>query len=181
MPVRLTRVCLTGPECTGKTVLAERLAKELGTEWVPEASRIYAERKRAPLTVVDVGPIAEEHMALAEVAAARARKRGASQLVLDTDLLSTVVYARHYYGAAPDWVERAEREWRAELYLLCDVDIPWVPDGIRDRPDAREEMFALFEHALVRRHARYVRVRGDWETRWATARDAVRTLRALSR
>jgi len=181
MATRLTRVCLTGPECTGKTALATRLAKELGTEWVPEASRIYAERKRRPLTADDVGPIAEEHIALADVAAKRAGQRGATVLVLDTDLVSTVVYARHYYGDAPAWVERAERERRADLYLLCDVDIPWVPDGIRDRPDAREEMFHLFESALVRRHARHVRVRGDWETRWATARDAVRTLRALSR
>lgn len=178
---RLTRICLTGPECTGKTMLAERLAKELDTESVPEASRIYAERKRAPLTADDVGPIAEEHIALAEVATARALKRGAARLVLDTDLLSTVVYARHYYGAVPEWVEHAEHERRADLYLLCDVDIPWVPDGIRDRPDAREEMFNLFERALVRRHARHVRVRGDWDARWTTARDAVRTLRALSR
>jgi len=162
-------------------MLAERLATWAGTEWVPEASRIYAERRRAPLTARDVGPIAQEHIALADTAARRARERGATLFVLDTDLLSTVIYARHYYGAAPRWVERAERVRRADLYLLCDVDVPWVADGLRDRPDAREEMFALFERALVRRHARHVRVRGDWETRWTTARDAVRTLRALTR
>lgn len=174
MSRRLIRVCLTGPECTGKTALAQRLAEELRTEWAPEASRIYAERKCAPLTADDVGPIAHEHIALADAAAERARAREADILVLDTDLLSTVVYARHYYGAAPRWVERAERERRADLYLLCDVDVPWVADGVRDRPDAREEMFALFERALVRRHAQYVRVRGGWDARWAAARDAVR-------
>jgi NadR type nicotinamide-nucleotide adenylyltransferase len=178
MAFRLVRVCLTGPECTGKTVLARRLAAELDTGWVPEASRIYAERKHEPLTAADVGPIAEEHLALAEAAEEVARARGRTIVVLDTDLLSTVVYARHYYGAAPRWVERAERVRRADLYLLCDVDVPWVADGIRDRPVAREEMFALFERALVRRRARHVRVRGGWEQRWTTARDAVRTLLA---
>lgn len=169
------RVCLTGPECTGKTVLAQRLADWLHTGWVPEASRIYAERKAAPLTSADVGPIAQEHITLADAGALRARARGAGVLVLDTDLLSTVVYARHYYGAAPRWVERAERERRADLYLLCDVDVPWIADGVRDRPERREEMFALFERALVRRRARCVRVRGGWEARWTTVRDAVRS------
>lgn len=174
----LVRVCVTGPESTGKTSLAQRLAEWANTEWVPEASRVYAERKVVPLTAHDVGPIAREHIALADAAAGRAQARGRSMLVLDTDLLSTVVYARHYYGAAPWWVERAERERRADLYLLCDVDVPWIPDGIRDRPENREAMLALFHRALASRHANVVRVRGGWEERWATARDAVRALSA---
>jgi NadR type nicotinamide-nucleotide adenylyltransferase len=171
----LVRVCVTGPESTGKTTLARRLAEWANTEWVSEASRVYAERKAVPLAAEDVGPIAHEHIAMADAAAGRARRRGASLLVLDTDLLSTVVYARHYYGTAPQWVERAERERRAQLYLLCDVDVPWIPDGVRDRPERREEMFALFDRALARRRANVVRVRGGWEERWTTARDAVRT------
>lgn len=170
------RICLTGPECTGKTALAERLATWLDTAWVPEASRLYVERKQAPLTAADVGPIAREHIALAGAAEERARERGAAQLVFDTDLLSTVVYARHYYGAAPRWVEEAERERRAELYLLCDVDVPWIADGVRDRPEEREAMFDLFARALARRHARVVRVSGGWDERWVTAREAVRSL-----
>jgi NadR type nicotinamide-nucleotide adenylyltransferase len=176
----LARVCLTGPESTGKSTLAQRLAEWAGTEWVPEASRVYAERKAAPLTAGDVGPIALEHVMLADAAAERVRRRGAALLVLDADLLSTVVYARHYYGSAPAWVERAERKRRADLYLLCDVDVPWVADGIRDRPGNREEMFALFARALARRHAPVVRVRGGWSERWDIARAAVRTLCARS-
>jgi NadR type nicotinamide-nucleotide adenylyltransferase len=173
---RLTRVCVTGPESTGKTTLARRLAEWLNTEWAPEGSRVYAERKGAPLTAADVGPIAREHIALADAAAERVRARGASLLVLDTDLVSTVVYARHYYGAVPRWVLRAERERRAELYLLCDIDVPWVADGIRDQPQAREELLLAFRRALALRHAHVVSVRGNWNERWMTASEAVRTL-----
>ena len=176
MTAPIVRVCLTGPESTGKTTLAQRLAEWADTEWVPEASRVYAERKRTPLSARDVGPIAREHIMLADAAAERVRERGSDLLVLDADLLSTVVYARHYYGAVPRWVLGAERERRADLYLLCDVDVPWVPDGIRDRPQNREEMFSRFERALIRRHAPYRRVSGDCEQRWIVARDAVRTL-----
>jgi NadR type nicotinamide-nucleotide adenylyltransferase len=168
----LRRLVVTGPESTGKTTLAQRLAALANTEWVPEASRIYAERKGAELLASDVAPIAREHIRLADAAAERARAAGRSLLVLDTDLLSTVVYARHYYGAVPPWVERAEQARRGDLYLLCDIDVAWIPDGIRDRPANREDMFALFRDALIERKAPVVVVRGSWDERWAIAREA---------
>ena len=172
LPVVLRCICVTGPESTGKTWLARQLAGLLGTAWAPEGSREYAERMDRPLGFDDVGPIAREQMMLAAAASARAAALGAGTVVLDTDLVSTVVYARHYYGAVPAWVLRAEREARADLYLLCDVDVPWVPDGVRDRPLGRATMFARFRDALARRRADTVVVRGDWEARWAIARQA---------
>ena len=169
MTVRIRRICVTGPESTGKTSLARQLAELTGAEWIPEASRIYAERVDRELVASDVSPIAREHLALADPATERARSRGAS-LVLDTDLVSTMVYARHYYGEVPPWIERAEHARRADLYLLCDVDVPWVPDGVRDRPTDREAMFELFRLALARRHANVVEIRGGWSARWELAR-----------
>jgi NadR type nicotinamide-nucleotide adenylyltransferase len=174
----LVRVCVTGPESTGKTTLARALAGWAGTEWAPEAARAYAERVARPLLASDVGPIAREHIALADLAAEDARARGAGLIVLDTDLVSTVVYARHYYGVVPRWVEREERGRRADLYLLCDVDVPWVPDGVRDRPADRPAMFALFRRALERRGARLVTLRGERTARWETARAAVSVIGA---
>ncbi len=169
MNAPLRRLCITGPESTGKTTLAKRLAELGRTEWVPEASRLYAERKAGELTVSDVAPIAREHIALADSAEARVRANGATQVVLDTDLLSTVVYARYYYGTVPAWIERVERARRADLYLLCDVGVPWIADGVRDRPSSRDEMYVLFHGALLRRRAPFVVVKGDWDERWAIA------------
>ena len=168
-PAPLLRICVTGPESTGKTTLARRLAGLLGTAWVPEASRTYAERVGRPLAASDVSPIAHEHIALADAGAASARSRGAPALVLDTDLLSTVIYARHYYDAVPPWIEHEERIRRADLYLLCDVDVPWIADGVRDRPTGRGAMFDRFHCALTERGAELVLIAGDWETRWALA------------
>jgi nicotinamide riboside kinase len=168
----LVRICVTGPESTGKTTLAGGLANALGTVWVPEASRLYAERVARPLTADDVSPIARDHIALVERGTATARARGARFLVLDTDLVSTLIYARHYYGAVPSSIEKAERARRADLYLLCDVDVPWVPDGVRDRA----AMFERFRRALALRRANVVVVRGDWDERWKRARAALATL-----
>lgn len=170
------RICVTGPESTGKTTLAKRLAEEAGAPCVPEASRIHAERVGRALLASDVEPIAREHIVLADVGAARAAALGTRLLFLDTDLVSTVIYARHYYGAVARWIERDARARLAHLYLLCDVDVPWVRDGIRDRPSDRREMFGRFRRSLARRGALVVSVRGDWSARLRLARDAVSSL-----
>lgn len=172
MIATLRRLCVTGPESTGKTTLAQRLAAAARTEWVPEASRLYAEQKAGELTASDIAPIAREHIALADAAEARVRADGGTLVVFDTDLLSTVVYARYYYRTVPAWIERVERARRADLYLLCAVDVPWIADGVRDRPSNRDEMYALFHGALLTRRAPFVVVKGDWDERWTIARTA---------
>lgn len=175
------RICVTGPECSGKTTLAQQVAASLKTIWVPEASRLYAEQVSRALTVADYEPIARQHVALADAAAAKVGGTPGRALVLDTDLLSTIVYARHYYGETTAWLEREARERLADLYLLCDVDVPWVADGIRDRPDNREAMLDLFRAELTRQDARVAFVRGSREARLATALDAIAIAQTSSR
>jgi nicotinamide riboside kinase len=128
---------------------------------------------RRELLWSDVVPIAHQHIALVEAGDAMARAVGSPVIILDTDLVSTVIYSRHYYAAVPRCVAQEERERRADLYLLCDVDVPWVPDGVRDRPTNREQMFGRFRSALRRRRANLVIVRGAWDARWAIARAAL--------
>jgi NadR type nicotinamide-nucleotide adenylyltransferase len=173
---RVIRICVTGPECTGKTTLAHRLAAHFGAEHVPEAARLYAERTNRELTSADVEIIAAEHITMADDAARRVIDRGGGAIVFDTDLVSTVVYAKDYYNFASTWLEDEERHRRADLYLLCDVDVPWVSDGIRDRPSDRVTMFNLFANTLAAREAHVTVVRGDWDARWQVAVTACRAL-----
>ena len=144
--MRPLRVVVTGSECTGKTTLARALAKRFGAPWVPEFCRGWQDAKGRPLEAEDVEPIARGQVAEADAAEASAH----DVVVLDTDLLSTAVYARHYYGACPAWIEKAARARLADLYLLCAPDLPWEADGQRDRGEAREEMHRLFAGALAR-------------------------------
>ena len=92
MASRSPRLCLTGPESTGKTRLAQRLAREAGIPWVAEYAREYAETCGHELSLADVAPIARGEIANLE------RADPSGLVVLDTDLISTVVYSRHYYG-----------------------------------------------------------------------------------
>ena len=160
--LRLLRVVVTGSECTGKTTLAAFLAERCQTAWSPEFARTYLEAKGAPLDATDVEAIARGQIAGEDLARGRAR----GIVVKDTDLVSTVVYSRHYYGGCPEWVARAASERLGDLYLLLHPDVPWRPDGLqRDRPEQREHMHALFREALRSLRARYADVVGTWKER----------------
>ena len=169
----VSRIVLTGGECTGKTTLARALAKRYDTGWVPEAARAAALAKAGPLGPEDVGPIARAHVATADAALGEATRRERPAVFFDQDLLSTVVYARHYYGDCPPWIERLAAERLGDLYLLCPPDLPWTPDPARDRGDRREEIHALFAAALAKAGARVAHVAGTGQERVARAEAAV--------
>lgn len=167
-----TRIVITGSECTGKTTLARGVAARLAAAWLPEAAREFAlERLREGrvLTPDDVEPIARRTIAAEDAALAAAP----ASLVLDTDLVSTVVYARHYYGGCPAWIEAAALERRGALYLCCAPDLPWEPDGIRDRPAARDAIDGLFRATLREFGATVAFVTGTGRLRESAAFAAV--------
>jgi NadR type nicotinamide-nucleotide adenylyltransferase len=172
MSARLV-VVVTGSECTGKTTLARGLARSFGTAWSAEHARAFVEHERRAPQNGDVEAIARGQIAGEDAAAEAARRL----VVRDTDLVSTAIYARHYFGACPAWIERAAAERKGDLYLLCHPDVPWVADGLqRDRSASRDEVHALFEDALRDLGTRVVAIRGPWPEREAAARAAVEAL-----
>ncbi|MCG6925967.1 MAG: ATP-binding protein [Acidobacteria bacterium] len=168
------RVVLIGPESTGKTRLAGDLAERYGVPWAAEYAREYVEARREPLGFGDVEPIGRGQKAGEDAVLAQARRLGLPLAFLDTDLVSTMVYSRHYYGKCPEWIERDARERRGDLYLLHDVDVDWVADGHqRAAPERREELQALFEATLVGLGAPISPVRGSWSERRRRAIESV--------
>lgn len=172
----MIRVVLTGSESTGKSTLGARLAARYGVELVPEFVRDFAQRKGGSIDFSDHGPIAKGQMALEDEYAARADRL----LLQDTDLLSTVVYCRHYFGRCPVWIEQAARERRPSLYLLCEIDAPWIADGVRDRGERREEMQRLFREAVAESGATFVVLEGGLSRRETNATDAIDELLSSS-
>lgn len=165
----LRRVVVTGSESTGKTTLAERLARHYDAPLSREFSRAYAERVGRALVSADVEPIARGQLAAEDEAIAAAR----GLAIHDTDLLSTLVYAEHYYGLRSVELEAVLLSRRADLYLLADVDLPWRADPVRDRPKEREVLHRLFRVALDRVECRYLLVGGLGEDRFRAARAAI--------
>jgi NadR type nicotinamide-nucleotide adenylyltransferase len=164
------RICLIGPESTGKSELSRFLANHFGAAMSNEYAREYAEARANELTADDVEPIARGQAALLDRALAESR----GLVIHDTDLLSTVVYARHYYGSCPQSIEAEARTRRADHYLLLDTDLPWIADAARDAGgDAREDLFDAFRTALDELGCEWTIVSGDREERERAALDVV--------
>jgi NadR type nicotinamide-nucleotide adenylyltransferase len=181
----VARIVVTGGECTGKTTLAERLAQAFNAPWVVEYARSYAASVGRPLSASDVEPIAQGQIVAEDAVLEQARntRNGhfAPQIVvLDTDLVSTTVYADHYYGASPAWVTAAARERLADLYLLCAPDLHWEGDGIRDLPEARAAIHQRFVARLRDFGATTLTIQGRGQQRFDVALAAVRGWRAAT-
>ncbi len=162
------RIVLIGAESTGKSTLAAALATARALPQTGEFVRTYVEQITRPLHADDLDPIA--HGQLAE----EDRHPGAAAVLHDTNALSTLIYARHYFGVTQAWLEAAFSTRHYSIYLFCQPDIPWTPDpGQRDSPQAREAQHALFDAELKRRDLPTVRIAGDEEARLRLALDAV--------
>lgn len=170
----MVRVVLTGSESTGKTTLAYQLGQHLDAIVVPEFVRDYAARKGAPLEFTDHGEIARGQMELEDAHIARAVDEGKPLIIQDTDLLSTVVYCEHYFGRCPDWIRTAAAERRPDMYLLSEIDVPWIADDVRDRGgERREEMQELFRGAVRKSGVPYQVILGSWGERYERAMEAI--------
>lgn len=168
------RVVFTGPESTGKTWLATRLAAELGIPFSAEAAREIAEQKGAPLEATDIDRVARRQIHLEEAALAEARRTGARLVLHDTDLVSTVVYGRHYNGSCPEWIEAEARRRRANLYLLLLPDVPFAPDpGVRGSATDRAVQLPVFRKALGEIGAFWVEIGDGWLARERRVREAM--------
>jgi HTH-type transcriptional regulator, transcriptional repressor of NAD biosynthesis genes len=165
----IKKVVLFGSESTGKTTLAQQLADHYNTVWVPEYSRIYQEEKNRALTIEDVIPIVLGQWQLEE----RAIQEASKLLICDTDLLETKVYSEAYNGICPPWLLEQIPHRLADLYLLADIDLPWEPDGIRDRPDNRLEMHGFFHNELLSRNVPFTIISGNFEERLQKAIAAI--------
>ena len=178
MSSRPTGVVLIGPESTGKTRLATGLAAHYGVPWSVEYAREYVARHPRPLGYADVEPIGRGQQAGEDAARKNAEVQGAAFVLHDTDLVSTLVYSRHYYADCPAWIERAARDRIGGLYLLHRPDVEWVADGFqREQPARRDELFQAFRETLAALEAALVEIHGSWEERELRARTAIDALR----
>lgn len=176
-PVRahyVKRVTLFGPESTGKSTLASQLAAWYDTIVAPEYGRSYTEAFGMEVAAEDIRRIVAGHVA-GVAAASRLANR---VLIEDTDPVLTAIWSDELLGARDPWF--AAISDTADLYLLCDIDVPWEDDGIRYFPGEadRRRFFTACEAELIRRGLPYLVMTGDRETRLARAIAAIDALLA---
>lgn len=165
----MKRICLHGPESTGKSTLGTRLAAHFGCEVVPEYGRAYCEANGTDIDMTALIHIAQTQDAMNRQAAVRDGK----MVLLDTDPLITAVWAEMMFGQRDIWFDGFDGY--ADLYLLLDIDLPFVDDGLRvyAQPDDRRHFFDLCKAELDNRGVRYALIRGEGEARFAAALEAI--------
>jgi len=166
---------LFGPESTGKSTLAKSLAEYYNTQWVPEYARVYLQKKwddnQEICTVEDLIPIAHGQMTSENELVAQAN----SILFCDTDLLVTQTYSKIYFNDyCPPIISEHVQKNHYDLYLLMNIDLPWVADDLRDRPNDRSFIFERFQQTLIDHHKPYVTVSGLGDERLASAVNAIK-------
>lgn len=171
------KVVLFGPECTGKTTLSRKLAEYYNTHWVPEYMREYLQKKWDETKEIceyeDLIPIAEGQMKLEN----ELTQKTDHIVFCDTNLLELKVYSEAYYdGLVPEILNKISLENVYDLYLLTYIDIPWIEDDLRDRPQKREEMFLRFKDCLEKHNLPYIIIKGDEISRFEKARTSISQL-----
>ncbi|MCF8302079.1 MAG: ATP-binding protein [Bacteroidales bacterium] len=165
----IKRIAITGPESTGKSWLTKRLAEYYQTVWVPEYARDYINRLDREYVAEDILKIAKGQLELEEQIAQKARKF----LFCDTELIVTKVWYEHKYNSCPPWILDRIEDHRYDLYLLCNVDLPWQDDPQREHPHLREYFFDVYYHELQSRNLPFEVVSGQWEQRFKNAVELV--------
>jgi len=165
------RVAIVGPESVGKTTLAEQLAHDLETTWVPEFGRAYTDGRDARgLSLDDFEAIARGQLLWEDEAAARANR----VLICDTELHTTCTWSDLIVGSRPPWITAAAAGRKYDLMLLLADDMPWINDGTRVLAARRREHLDRIRSELLAAGRRFVVVRGDGAARRAAALHHIR-------
>ncbi|SKB49219.1 nicotinamide-nucleotide adenylyltransferase, NadR type [Parapedobacter luteus] len=167
---RLVKIAVVGPESTGKSTIAEQLARAYGTICVPEYAREYCKYLNREYTLQDELNMFYGQLALERSLVPLAKKK---RLICDTMILTIKVWCDHLFGYTPAVVLETLRSTHYDFYLLMDIDLPWVDDPLRDFPHLREHFMEVWHQELQAIQANYAVISGQGEDRFANARKAV--------
>ncbi|WP_236712898.1 AAA family ATPase [Leptospira interrogans] len=157
-------VFLGGPS-TGKSTLATELAKHFNTEWMPEYGRDYwfEHQEQHRLTMSDLEAIAIGHIEREDQKWYEAKE----YLFTDTNVLTTYVYAKYYFGYTSELLESLVQHnlSRYAEFIVCDIAIPFEDTWDRSGPKSRELIQRMTISELQYRKIKYVVVSGNLEER----------------
>ena len=190
----LKKIVVIGPESTGKSSLCEELAQHFDTLWCPEFAREYLLTNGMDYDFDNLLTIARGQLALEDEYALLVNKSfdqstkekpgthlpagqaGAPLLFIDTDMYVIKVWEEFVFGKSHSWVIDQIVERKYDCYLLCNVDLPWVKDELREYPDleTREKLYHIYKDIMINQSVPWVDISGDYDARLTKAITAVK-------
>ncbi|HET7000551.1 MAG TPA: ATP-binding protein [Puia sp.] len=174
MPL-LKKIVVIGPESTGKSTLCEQLADQYKTEWVPEFARNYLLEIRRPYTYEDLLYIAEAQVELEDRICASTK---APLVFIDTDMYVMKVWCEYVFKKCHRFILDQIANRKYDGYLLCNTDLPWIADELREYPDleSREKLFHMYKDLMVNQSIPWVEIAGGYEQRLQKAIEFTRVV-----
>jgi NadR type nicotinamide-nucleotide adenylyltransferase len=163
------KICIIGPECTGKTALAKFLGDYYKTPWVEEYARAYLNKLGTPYQQNDLTKIAHGQLRMEDEWLNDANKI----LICDTNLLVLKVWSEHKYGNCEAEILNLIQQRTYDLYLLTNIDIPWQYDPQREHPDKREHFWEVYKKEVATTGVATVEISGTGSERTTIATKAI--------
>jgi NadR type nicotinamide-nucleotide adenylyltransferase len=172
----ILKVVIIGPESTGKSTLSEQLAEHYRTSWCPEYAREYLLKHGTHYTYDDLLVIARGQLNLEDEYVKRARSQAKPQLLfIDTDMYVMKVWCDFVYGKCHPFILEQIAKRKYDLYLLCNIDLPWIKDELREYPDleTRKKLYGIYRDIMEHQVVPWIDINGNYEERLQKAIAAV--------
>lgn len=159
-------IVITGAESTGKSTLTEALAKHLHVPFIPEIAREYVEKLDSDYNYDDVVKIAQMQIEHFE----KVQHSNSPYIFIDTWLLNTKVWFEEVFKRSPEWLIQKIVQIKIDLFLVCDIDLPWVYDPVRENGgDKRKLLHQKYIENINEFNYNYNIVSGQGEQRLQNA------------
>ena len=155
----MIRIAITGPESCGKTSLAEDLAKHYNTEFIPEFSRDFLMQSGGKYSQEDLDTIANGQIKSIE------NFNSGEILISDTDMVVMYIWSMVVYGKVSSYIQDELKKQQFDLYILCDTDVPWTYDPLRENEFDRDDLFERYYKKLRELKYNFIIVKGSPELR----------------
>jgi NadR type nicotinamide-nucleotide adenylyltransferase len=165
------KICVIGPECTGKTELSKFLAEHYKTNWVAEYARAYLNKLGKPYSQPDLTKIAHGQLRMED----EWLNDSNHFLICDTNLIVIKVWSEHKYGDCDKEIIQRMTDRTYDLFLLTNIDIPWQEDPQREHPDKREYFWNIYKSEIEKTNVPFVEISGSREERKKKAVEAIDT------
>lgn len=171
----LKKIVIIGPESTGKSTLCEQLAAHYKTSWCPEYAREYLLTHGKQYDYEDLLTIAKGQLAMEDEYIAMMDVSGSRPLLIDTDMYVMKVWCEFVFGKCHRFIHDQIIERKYDLYLLCNTDLPWVKDELREYPDlhTRQKLYHIYKDIMINQPVPWINISGNNEERLLKAIAAV--------